>query len=42
MEALNDPFDVNRTGGIHLEDPVVEAAYGIPRYSVTPVLFAAA
>ena len=35
-------MDVNRCGGIHLWLPLVDAAYGMPRNSVTPVLFTAA
>lgn len=42
MDALNFVLDVNLCGGIHLSVPFVDAAYGMPKYSVTPVLFVAA
>jgi hypothetical protein len=39
---LKVPVELKRWGGNHLRLPLVGPAYGIPRYSVTPLIFGAA
>lgn len=41
IDALNVEFELKRSGGSHLWDPFVDAAYGIPKNSITSVLLSA-